>query len=249
VGLLAPLLYRTFRGIGRFIFFCTMNVRVRRPTAAVPGPYVLAVTHLSHLEPFIASIVMRRDVDWIARHEFYRRRWISALLYGVHCIPVRRDGVPVSTIRTALERLARGRIVGIFPEGGVSRGRNSACVGGPIRFGGCVIAARAGVPVVPCVILGAHELLKVGPWLPAKRGHLWVAFGEPIAPPPQLADTVAARRLQYRAMGEQLRDAYKHLYEDLVSTYALGDQTGDTYAEPLTASAGVAPPASESVAT
>ena len=126
--------YRIARLGGRFVFFQTMNAHVVRPEAAErAGGYVLAPTHLSHLEPFCLGTLIRRKVDWMARLEFFRRKWAAAFLYATDAFPVNRSGVPVSAIRTAIARARAGRIVGIFPEGGVAVGAQSACRGAPVK--------------------------------------------------------------------------------------------------------------------
>jgi 1-acyl-sn-glycerol-3-phosphate acyltransferase len=137
VSRLSPLLYRLGWYGCRFWFFCTMNLRVLRPHLADrPGAYVLACSHLSHLEPFVVGTHMRRKIDFMSRAEFYKHRPLAWGLNALDAFKVIRQGVPVSAIRTALDRLARGRIVGIFPEGGVSRGRSSVCLGGPVKARG-----------------------------------------------------------------------------------------------------------------
>src|ERR1700722_10033918 len=137
------LFYRLSHLSGRFIFFCTMRLKVIRPEAAFrPGPFLLAVTHLSHMEPFLISVLVPRQVDWITRIEFYQYRPIAWMLNWLDTIPVRRYGVPVSAIRTAIKRLGQGRIVGICPEGGVSRGALSCMRGAPIKHGVCLISYR-----------------------------------------------------------------------------------------------------------
>src|SRR3954451_12057333 len=150
-----------------------MDVRVVRPAAAArPGGYVLACAHFSHLDPFCLSVIVRRPIDWMARIEFYRHAPVAAALSAIDPFPVNRQGVPVSAVRTAVARARAGRVVGVFPEGGVSRGPESVCRGGDLKKGACLIACRAGVPVLPCVILGSHALNRVGPWVPLGRTPL-----------------------------------------------------------------------------
>ena len=115
------------------------------------GGYILAVSHISHLEPFIATSLVKRKIDWMARVEFYRWRIFRPFLRAFDTFPVNRFGVPVSSIRTAINRAKSGRVVGIFPEGGVVQGKDSACRGGPIKRGACLVAMRANVPIVPPV--------------------------------------------------------------------------------------------------
>jgi 1-acyl-sn-glycerol-3-phosphate acyltransferase len=241
VGWASSIAYRLCRLGGRAVFFCTMNIRViRRDLARRRGPYVLAITHLSHVEPFIVGSIVPRPIDFIARKEFYAYRAMAWPLAALRAIKVDRRGVPVRTIRTALDRLRAGRVVGIFPEGGVTRGAASACAGGPIRLGACLLACRANVPIVPVVVVGTHALTKIGPWLPARRGHLWLAFGEPIAPEANLGGTITERRMAYRSMGERLRGAFQGLYQEICATYGLSvaGEVGLTYAEADTASGG-----------
>ena len=201
---------------GQFVWFCTIRAQVIRPK--IPhrdGGFLLACTHLSHLEPFLVSLLTHRPVDWMARIEFFRYRPVAWLLRAIGSFAVNRFGVPVSAVRTAIERARDGRVVGICPEGGVATGANSVCRGGRMKRGVCLIAARANVPVIPCVMLGTHELTRVEPWLPFRRAQLWVAFGEPIHPEPDARFSKAARQ----RLAEQIQAAYLKLYRELIETY------------------------------
>jgi 1-acyl-sn-glycerol-3-phosphate acyltransferase len=102
------------------------------------------------------------------------------VLYHGGAFRVDRDGHALPTIREGLKRLARGEAVGIFPEGELMRGENSVLRGASVKRGVCTLAARSGCPVVPVVVLGTDRLAKVGPWMPAKRGKLWVLVGRPM---------------------------------------------------------------------
>lgn len=211
--------------VARFVRVQTLRLNVINPEAIErTGPYILAVTHLSHLEPIIVGQMFRRRIDWIARLEFYRYRISRFALDAFDCIPVNRRGVPVSTVRTALQRLHEGRIIGIFPEGGVAVGRNFVCRGGPMKRGACLISYHAGVPIIPCVVLGTHRLNAVAPWIPMRyfpprRTHLWLAYGQPIEPPLDEPNSRRARVLQ----GEALQAAFCRLYQELRERYGIED--------------------------
>jgi 1-acyl-sn-glycerol-3-phosphate acyltransferase len=216
-GLYARIAYRLSQQFGRSVFSMTMNVEVVRPEAAErEGGYVLAVTHLSHLDPLCVGLLVRRKVDWMARLEFFRHWIIAAYLWSVDAFPVNRFGYAGSAIRRAVARAARGRAIGIFPEGGVSAGPASACRGGPIKRGACVVAQRAGVPIVPCVILGTHRLNHPLPWIPYRRGNLWVIFGHPIEPRRN-----PNRREARFEMAEELRRQFQSLAEELRTRFDL----------------------------
>jgi 1-acyl-sn-glycerol-3-phosphate acyltransferase len=184
-----------------------------RPAAMGRGPFIIACTHISHLEPVIVSCLIDRHVDWMARIEFFKHPWAARVLECVDSFSVNRFGVPISTIRTSVDRLRAGRVVGIFPEGGVAREHEGMCNGGPMKAGVCVIAQRAGVPVLPVVVLGTEKLNAIEPWLPMRRGRLWVSFGRPVAPGPPV--TRRERRAARRAMAQRLQAEFTRTYREL----------------------------------
>lgn len=197
-----------------------MNAEVVRPEAAErAGGYVLAPTHLSHLEPFCLGILIKRKVDWMARLEFFRRKWAAAILYGTDAFPVNRFGVPVRAIRTAIARAKAGRVVGIFPEGGVAVGASSVCRGGPMKKGAFLVAHRAGVPVLPCVVLGTHRLNELGPWLPFKNAYIWVIYGRPIEPSLNASPKAAREQLAAEWQAQVME-----LYAELRERYGIRDR-------------------------
>jgi 1-acyl-sn-glycerol-3-phosphate acyltransferase len=214
--------YSIARFLGRWLYALSIKGEIIRPAAAErAGGYVLACTHLSHLEPFIISSIVKRKIDWMARIEFFRRRIFRTFLYAVDAFPVNRFGVPVRSIRTAIARGREGRVVGIFPEGGLMTGRDAACRGGLFKHGACVVSMRAGIPIVPCVVLGTHTLTEVEPWLPFRRAKLWIAFGDPIVP----VTDAPTRRAGREMMAAELSRAFCSLYEELLHRYDIADSS------------------------
>jgi 1-acyl-sn-glycerol-3-phosphate acyltransferase len=154
----------------------------------------------------------------MARKEFFRFKPIAWFIGKCGAFSVNRQGIPVSSIRRAIELARSGEVVGICPEGGRAMGKNAAFRGGRIKKGVCSVAIRSGVPVVPCVMLGTPEMNRVGPWLPAKRAKLWVAYGEPLAPPAGKSTREKRERLR-----EEITAAYIRLYEELRHQFGLED--------------------------
>jgi 1-acyl-sn-glycerol-3-phosphate acyltransferase len=183
-----------------------------------PGGYLVACSHISHLDPFCVSVVLPREIGWMARIEFYRRRWAAWLLSSVHAFPVNRQGVPLQAIKTALTRLSQGGVVGVFPEGEIKGRSESVLFGGSIKRGVCLLAQRSGRPVLPCVVLGTDKLNAVDPWLPRLRGRLWIACGELIEPVHD-PDRKAARA----EMAARIERSLAALYQQLRETYGLDD--------------------------
>lgn len=219
---MSRLVYRLGTGFGQFIFWQCMRLKVIRPQAARrQGPYILACTHLSHLDPFMMSIVMaRQQIDWLARIEFWKFRATGKLMEWMDAIPVRRFGVAANSIRTGVERLKQGRIVGVCPEGGCAQGPRSVMRVGPMKRGACIMAYRANVPILPCIMLGTDKLNCVSPWLPFRRARLWVSFSpRVIVPDVSNPDPKSA----CDDMMEQLRSEYRSLFVEAKQQFGLTD--------------------------
>ena len=180
------------------------------------GPFVLACTHHGYLEPAVVGTVLDRPVHWLAREEFFRSSWSAAALRAVGAIELDRRGVPVRAVRAALARLGDGKVVGIFPEGGRVRGDTGVVRGGPIRGGACLLALRAGVPVVPVVVLGVDRLAGGSTWVPGRRTAVRTIVGPPLPPPPLLPR--AGRRDRRRRMTADLKRAFVALHQELLAT-------------------------------
>jgi len=179
-----------------------------------PGGFLIACTHLSHVEPMLVSALSKRKIDWMARQEFFKYRWAGWFLRQLDIFSVNRQGPAFDAIRTAVQRVRNGAIVGVFPEGGVAQGSASVLRGGPIKYGVCLISLRTGMPILPVVIVGTDKLTRVAPWLPWRRAHVWVAVGEPIFPQANPRNRREARRL----LGEELSGRFKDVFQELVST-------------------------------
>jgi 1-acyl-sn-glycerol-3-phosphate acyltransferase len=201
----------------RFLFGCVARVNVlQSENANRGGAFLFASNHISHFDPFILSSIVRRKIDWMAMAEFFPVPLLGFFLRAVDAFPAERDRADRATIRTAIARLKQGRIVGIFPEGGIRDGARSLLEGAPLRPGASTLAQLAGVPIVPCVIVGSDRLYAEKSWLPLRRTPIWIAFGDPITHFPDLEKSAARERLHH-----ELAAAFKSLYAELRERFAL----------------------------
>src|SRR2546426_11354413 len=100
----------------------------------------------------------------MAMAEFFRFTVVRFLLRAVDAFPADRHRADRKTIRTAIERLKQGRIVGVFPAGGIRDGARSLLEGAPLRPGASTLAHMAGVPILPCVTVGSDRLYSKKSW-------------------------------------------------------------------------------------
>jgi 1-acyl-sn-glycerol-3-phosphate acyltransferase len=195
----------------KFIFGYSSRVHVlHRERVNFEGGILLGSNHISHFDPLIISSIVRRKIDWMAMAEFFPYPVIGQFLRAVDAFPADRDRANRATIRSAIERLRDGRMVGIFPEGGIRDGNNSILGGAPTRSGVAVLAGMAEVPVLPCVILGSDRLYNKKGWLPFRRTPIWIAFGKPISHRADVPKSVLRERLE-QDFGNALKDLYLEL--------------------------------------
>ncbi|MEP7014685.1 MAG: 1-acyl-sn-glycerol-3-phosphate acyltransferase [Verrucomicrobiota bacterium] len=201
----------------RLAFRCVSRVHIlRRENANHEGAFLLAANHISHFDPVILSAFAPRKIDWMAMAEFFPVPGLGHFLRAVDAFPADRHRADRKTIRTAIERLKDRRIVGVFPEGGIRDGARSLLEGAPLRPGAYTLAQMAGVPILPCVILGSDRFYAKQSWLPLRRTEIWIAFGELIPTSPKRDKSETRERI-----GRELAAAFQKLYLELRETFSL----------------------------
>ncbi len=203
------LMFWLFATVGRVRVMGRQNTKHR-------GGFILAANHISHFDPAIISGIVPRKIDWMAMSEFFRYPIVGIFLRAVDAFPADRDSADRTTIRNAIKRLKEGRVVGLFPEGGIRDGARSLLEGAPFRSGATALGHIANVPVLPCVIVGSDRFYSKKSWLPLRRTPVWVAFGEPISHFPDLEKAAARERTD-----RELAAAFKRLYAELQEKFSL----------------------------
>ena len=187
---------------GFFSCFCRVE---KDQTEEVPaGPWILACNHLSHFDPPLIAGAFRRPLDFLAMRELFEPAWFGFLLRAANVIPVGRRQADTTALKAAWQRLEKGRIVCVFPEGGLRAGSTSVLGGADLTEGVALLASRAGVPVRPAVIVGSDQLYVWQNW--GRRPRIVVAVGEPMAPPGRRE----SRAGWIRKLGEKMRKVYAH---------------------------------------
>ena len=206
---------------GKLLVKCVFGLvaRIRvigQQNANRAGGFLLASNHISHFDPFLISLPVRRKIDWMTMAEFFRPPALGFFLRSIDAFPAERERADLKTIRAAIDRLKSGRIVGLFPEGGIRDGARSLLEGAPLRPGAATLAQIADVPIVPCVILGTDRFYSKKQWLPFRRTTVWIAFGNPISCLPELQKSQARQQIE-----SELAAAFKNLYAELREKFRL----------------------------
>lgn len=117
-----------------------------------------------------------RVIGFLTAAEYCDIRGLKWIVRTMQSIPVQRNGADMGPTREAIRRLREGRIVGIFPEGGLNWNRDLREPNPGVAF----IALKAQVPVIPVYIHGViqNRNSMIAPFV--KRNQVRVTYGEPI---------------------------------------------------------------------
>ncbi len=140
------------------------------------GPLLLMANHRSYLDPpLVAYAVYKRPVFFMAKAELFTTPVLGRLIkHWGNAFPVKRGKADLTALKTALEVLKKGELVCIFPEG------QRAPAGRFIRpkWGAGMVALKARVPIVPCLIEGSEALIGKERFV-SGIPRVKISFGEP----------------------------------------------------------------------
>ena len=147
-----------------------------------PDAAVVVANHISHFDPVFLSFAFVRTIDWMTTEEFYSNPLLAAGLRALNTFPVDRSRPDHRALRRGVERLRAGRIVGVFPEGGLRAGATSILGGAAGKSGATRLARIADAPIIPCVIFGTDRLYAPRSWWPGPpRTRIWITIGRPLS--------------------------------------------------------------------
>src|ERR671915_2579893 len=156
------------------------------------GGVILAANHRSFLDPFAIGYCLPRPVYFVTKQELFRNPILGWFLNCMGAFPIRRGESDEESMETALQLLARGDAVVIFPEGTRIR---TGSLARPKRGVGR-LALQSGRPVVPIAVTGSERARSGWRIRPAK---VHIRCGPPVTfpgvekPSPFLAGEVTER--------------------------------------------------------
>jgi 1-acyl-sn-glycerol-3-phosphate acyltransferase len=176
-----------------------------------PGrAFVLAPNHSSYLDSFILAAVLPPRFVFLAKKELDRNAFISIFLRRLGTLFAERDVAErgVQDAGAAVEAVRAGQGLVVYPEGTFRRAPGLR----PFKIGAFLVAAQAGVPLLPVAMRGTRSILRDGQKV-IRPGRASISIGAPLI----AEDTSwnAAVKLRDRARAEILRGCGE---PDLVET-------------------------------
>lgn len=117
------------------------------------GGVLLCTNHISNLDPPVVGITCPRPVSFMAKEELFKVPVLQSLLPHLRAFPVKRGMSDRRALRTGLNLLKEGHVVGLFPEGTRSK---TGEIGKGLAGAG-FFALRSDAAVLPCAIIGTYK--------------------------------------------------------------------------------------------
>jgi 1-acyl-sn-glycerol-3-phosphate acyltransferase len=161
------------------------------------GPVILAANHRSNMDPVLLGAAVKRPVAYMAKVELFvwPLGWILRLIGQ---FPVQRGGIDREALRQTSAVLARGGVLGLFPEGTRGDGSFSS-----VHPGLAYIVLRERCPVLPVALFGTERVRRRFGWLPF-ASPVRIVIGPPIDLPVSTVDR-SSRRTASEALRQQLQ--------------------------------------------
>jgi 1-acyl-sn-glycerol-3-phosphate acyltransferase len=197
--------YRTVRVVSGLSLAAMYRLSVEGGDNLPPtGPAIIASNHKSNVDPFFVGHAFRRPVRYFAKSELFRNGALRWAVTELGAIPVRRGESDRAALEAALDSLASGEALIIYPEG--NRKRDDAVH--EFFPGVGMLALRSGAPVIPVGLKGSDQLVHDGrPGLPVVR----IKVGLPV----DLAGLEGKKSVMYQQAADRIRAAVEALYGEI----------------------------------
>jgi 1-acyl-sn-glycerol-3-phosphate acyltransferase len=141
-------------------------------------PYIFMSNHRSIFDIFALFLATEHSLRMVAKRVLFFIPIFGWALWMCRFIPIDRSNreKAIESLENAARKIREGISVLVFPEG--TRGPGEPLL--PFKKGSFMMALKAGVPVVPVVVLGTEDVMEARS-LRVGYGAITVRLGTPIA--------------------------------------------------------------------
>lgn len=196
-----------------------LRQKIYRPYGnKTPGGGVLvSANHRSLLDPVIIHVAFPgRRMHSLATKDLYNTERKKKFFNRMHCIEVDKDNFSLASFHEVTTRLQDGKMVVIFPEGGLNRDKENTIHA--FKSGAVLMAHKACAPILPVYIVRRDK------WYQRQR----IVIGEPFDVRAEVGDmptfdqlTKASETLRQREL------ALRSYFESLPIYKKLGKKTSE----------------------
>ena len=185
-----------------FLRLTGISLRVEGSQLLPHTGYMIVTNHSSYIDGVVLIAALDAPLNFVAKSELQHQLLAGPFLRRLGTIFVRRTD-PKGGIQDTAAMLGasrRGATIVTMPEGTISRMTGLL----PFHLGAFLVAAQAGVTVVPVTLKGTRMILRSEQWLP-RRGSIIVHIGEHLRADD--TDFAAAVRLRDRCRAAILSES------------------------------------------
>ena len=188
------------RAAGAFLWLAGSTPKIEAEAWPPQKGVILISNHSSYLDSAVIAAAIPGTLTFVAKEELAGQRIAGPFLHRIGTLFARRtDAVGgIADTERQLEAVRAGERLVSFPEGTLTR--MPGLLG--FQLGAFLVAAEAGVPIMPITIRGTRSILRGGQWFP-RRGKIHVHIGSALAA--DGADFDAAVRLRDAARAQMLQ--------------------------------------------
>jgi 1-acyl-sn-glycerol-3-phosphate acyltransferase len=146
------------------------------------GPVILASNHVSVVDSLFLPLMLKRKVTFLAKSDYFTGKGlkgfaIRTFMNGIGQLSIDRSGGAASeaSLRTGVQVLQQGGVLGIYPEG--TRSPTGKLYRGRTGVARMILEAKA--PVVPVAMFDTDKSMPIGTVIPKVR-RVGVVIGEPL---------------------------------------------------------------------
>ncbi len=141
-----------------YIYFWLALPTVFKGKRNIPkGRVIFVCNHTSNNDGIVLEMAVWRTQYFLAKKELFKNKFVGGILKILGGIPIEREGIDLTAMKTCLTVLKKEKILTIFPEG--TRNRTSEDLGA-VKAGAAMFAIKAKTPIVPVWIKHKPRFLR-----------------------------------------------------------------------------------------
>lgn len=119
------------------------------------GGFILCCNHLSFTDPIFLGIFCKRQIHFMSKAELFKNKFAAWFFSKLGAFAVNRGTGDTGAMRSALDIINQGKIMGIFPEG-----TRNAEGGAPkkAKAGAAMVAAHTNANILPACVYRDDKL-------------------------------------------------------------------------------------------
>lgn len=147
--------YKLFSPIVSVLFYIIFLPKVKgKENIPKKNGAILAGNHKTNFDCFMVILSTRRCVHFLAKAELFKLSFFNWFFSNSGLIPVYRNGKDKKALETAITRLEKGELIGVFPEGRLNKTSKNTLL--PFKIGAVKMAKETGCPIIPFTINGRY---------------------------------------------------------------------------------------------